>query len=192
MTMLNNSQTASSGSAESAVNVNGISAASSAAQSQAAQSQTPQGQTLSDGLYEIVVTAQGAHSYSLDVPVCFCSQLDAFNAFRNFSAPGSPYAQDGRHVVYLPGLTSENPILQTVDPNALTITNQTLPGHFFGGTVDISFGTTDGGLTSVYIDGYGIGPHSELNQIFGPVIFLRLAIAAGNSLNPDYPGWGLH
>jgi hypothetical protein len=157
-----------------------------------AQSPTPQSQTAGDGLDEIVVTAQGAHSYSLNVPVCFCSQLDAFNAFRNFSAPGAPYAQDGRHVVYLPGLTSENPILQTVDPAAQTITNQTLPGHFFGGTVDISFGTADDGQTSVYINGYGIGPHSELNQIFGPAIFLGLAIAAGNSLNPDYPGWGLH
>jgi hypothetical protein len=59
--------------------------------------------------------------------------------------------------------------------------------------VQISFGT-DGDLTSVYIVGSGIGPHSELNQIFGPAIFLGLAIAAGNSLNPDYvsPAWGLH
>jgi len=134
----------------------------------------------SDGLAAIVVTAQGAHYYTVDMSLCFCSQMDAFNAMRNFSAPGAPYAQNGTHYLVLAG---NNPILQTVDPNAMTITNVTQPGHFFGGQVQIGFSTSNG-VTSVNIVGSGIGPNSEINQIFGPEIFTGLATAAFYYLNP--------
>jgi hypothetical protein len=159
-----------------------------------AQSQTSSGQAAqsgqpidmspsSDGLAPIVVTAQGAHYYTVDMALCFCSQMDAFNAMRNFSAPGAPYARNGTHYIPLEGLRSPNPILQTVDPDAMTITNVTQDGHFFGGQVQISFSSSNG-VTSVNIVGQGIGPNSELNQIFGPQIFTGLATAAFYYLNP--------
>jgi hypothetical protein len=130
------------------------------------------------------------HYYTVNVPLCFCSQADAFNAFRNFSAPGAPYAQDGTHKVVLPGFTSGNPIKQTVDPNAMTITNETLPGHLFGGQVVISF-STENSVTSVNIVGSGIGPNAELNQILGPEIFTGLAMGAFYYLNPGMSGGSL-
>jgi hypothetical protein len=128
----------------------------------------------------ITVTAQYAHYYTVDTPLCFCSQADAFNAMRNFSAPGAPYAQNGTHYLVLAG---NNPILQTVDPDAMTITNVTQPGHIFGGQVQIGFSTSNG-VTSVNIVGSGIGPNSELNQILGPEIFTALSMAAFYYLNP--------
>jgi hypothetical protein len=155
-----------------------------------AQSQAPQsGQAIdmspsSDGLDPVVVTAQSAHFYSMSAPLCDdCSATDAFNAMRNFSAPGAPYAQNGTHRADLLGLTSPNPILQTVDPDAMTITNQTLPGHVFGGSVVISIVSTNG-VQSVDIVGSGVGPNSEWNQIFGPEIFQALAFGAYLSLHP--------
>jgi hypothetical protein len=137
-----------------------------------------------------VCSGCGPHYYTVNVPLCFCSQADAFNAFRNFSAPGAPYAQDGPHKVVLPGFTSGNPIKQTVDPNAMTITNETLPGHFFGGQVVISF-STENSVTSVNIVGSGIGPNAEINQILGPEIFTGLAMGAFYYLNPGMSGGSL-
>jgi hypothetical protein len=143
-----------------------------------------------DGLDPVVVTAQSGHYYTVNVALCFCSQSDAFNAMRYFSAPGAPYAQDGRHVVPLPGATSPNPILQTVDPDAMTITNETLDGHFFGGQVQMSFSSSNG-VTSVNIVGSGFGPNAGLNQFFGPEIFTGLGMAAFYYLNPGVSGGSL-
>ncbi len=130
----------------------------------------------SDGLDEVRVTAQRSHFYTVNVARCFCSQQDAFNAFTYFSTPGGSYAQNGSRKIVLPG---GNPILQTVDPDAMTITNTTLPGHFFGGQVQIS-----NRVTGVNIIGSGIGPNAEINQIFGPENFTALAIGAFYYLNP--------
>ncbi len=33
------------------------------------------------------MTAQYAHDYTVDTALCFCSQADAFNAMRKYSAP---------------------------------------------------------------------------------------------------------
>jgi RHS repeat-associated protein len=134
-----------------------------------------------DGLQEVVVCGNcGYHDYLVSFPLCVCSAAVGFNTFRSFSAPGAPYAQDGPHNVMLAG---HNPILQIVDPNAMTITNIALDGHEFGGKVAISFSTSNG-VTNVNIAGNGYGPHAELDQIFGPQIFTGLAIAAFLYLNP--------
>jgi RHS repeat-associated protein len=156
------------------------------AQSQHAQSGQPIDMSpSSDGLDPIVVTAQSAHFYAVNVMLCDdCSVMEGFNAMRNFSAPGAPYAQDGTHRVVLPGLESPNPILQSVDPKSMTITNQTLPGHAFGGTVVISVGSSDG-VVSVDIVGAGVGPRAEWNQVLGPIIFSGLAYAAYLNLHPS-------
>lgn len=65
----------------------------------------------------------------------------------------------------------------------MTITNTTLPGHFFDGQVQISFDTSNG-VTGVNIVGSRIGPNAEINQIFGPEIFAVLAMEAFYYLNP--------
>lgn len=71
----------------------------------------------------------GSHHYDLSVPLCLgCAPQDAFDVVRSFSASGAGYAQNGTHEVIL---TGNNPILQTVNPYALTITNTTLPGIGF-------------------------------------------------------------
>ena len=72
---------------------------------------------------------QTPHHYEFSVPLCIgCSPSEALDALRYFSAPGAPYAQNGTHDVILYG---NNPIRQIVDPETLTITNTTLPGHTF-------------------------------------------------------------
>lgn len=131
---------------------------------------------------DTVVTAAAApHYYSVNVLLCMCSPNQAFDMMRSFSAPGAPYAEDGTHKVILAG---GNPIRQTVDPRSRTITNVTLPGHFFGGQVQISV-TYRNGVSSASIVGSGIGPHAELNQIFGPQIYRALAVGAFFALNSD-------
>jgi hypothetical protein len=84
-------------------------------------------------------------------------------------------------------LTGNNPIRQTVDPNTLTITNETLPGHIFGGQVTISI-INDSGAVGAQIVGSGIGPNAELNQIMGPAIFTALGFAVSQTLNPPVSG----
>lgn len=130
----------------------------------------------------------GSHYYSIWMPLCVgCTKADGLNAMRNFSAPGAPYAVDGTHDLMLWG---RNPIHQTVDPCHYTITNQTLPGHFFGGQVSIAI-TEQNGVIGAQVTGSGIGPHSEDNQIFGPVIFEGLGNAAYFYLNPGMSGGSL-
>jgi len=124
----------------------------------------------------------GSHYYSIWVPLCaFCSQTDAFNAMRSFSAPGAPYAVDGTHDLVL---TGGNPIRQTVDSCHKTITNQTLPGHMFGGQVVITI-TGNNGAVGAQVVGSGVGPETTLNQILGPVIFTGLGFGASQTLNPQ-------
>lgn len=128
----------------------------------------------------------GYHPYSISVPLCSeCSLTDAFNAMRNFSAPGAPYARDGTRDLLLPG---SNPIRQTVDPCNRTITNATLPGHRFGGAVTISI-VRRNGVVSAQIVGAGVGPNPIQNQIFGPMIFEGLGFAAYLNLNPNVGIW---
>lgn len=124
----------------------------------------------------------GSHSYSFFIPLCSgCTTTDAFNAMRNFSAPGAPYAQDGTHDVML---WEANPIRQTVDPCNKTITNVTLPGHVFGGSLVISI-TDQNGVVGAQFVGAGNGPNATLNQYIGPVIFSALGVAGYINLNPS-------
>ena len=80
------------------------------------------------------------------------SATDAFNVGRMFSAPLAPYAQTGTNQVNLASvssgvaaltglsfLSSPNPIIQTVDPNNLTITNVAIAPHVFTGSVQIKW-----------------------------------------------------
>lgn len=124
----------------------------------------------------------GNHYYNISVPLCIgCSPADAFNAMRNFSAPGAPYAQDGTRDLILTGM---NPIQQTVDPRNMTITNVALPGPRFGGSVTISI-VQNNGVVSAQIVGSGTGTSPIQNQILGPAIFEGLGFAAYLSLNPE-------
>jgi len=127
----------------------------------------------------------GSHHYDFTLPLCFgCAPRDAFDVVRLFSAPGDGYAQDGTHVVTL---TGNNPILQTVDPKALTILNTTLPGHVFHwGTVKLSILQDKAGSVSLRIVGNGLSAYSDVNQIFGPAIFFGLGMGAFQALNPNY------
>jgi hypothetical protein len=101
---------------------------------------------------------------------------------RNFSAPGAPYAQDGppRYLM----VTGDNPIIQYVDPNAMTITNVAQAGHFFGGTVQLSI-VQSGPAVYENIQGNGPGIHSTINQCFGPTTFFGLGMATYFYLNPQ-------
>ncbi len=131
------------------------------------------------GLFD---TGSGDHYYRIWVPLCmFCSTTDAFNAMRNFSAPGAPYAVDGTHDLVLAG---GNPIRQTVDSCNKTITNRTLPGHVFGGQVVITI-TENNGAVGAQVVGSGYGPNAELNQMLGPVIFTGLGFGAYQTMNPQ-------
>jgi hypothetical protein len=140
----------------------------------------------SDTNGEITLAAydQGSHYYNFSIPLCLgCSPRTAFDVVRAFSAPGAGYAQNGTHKVIL---TGNNPISQTVDPDTLTITNTTLPGHvFYPGTVKLSVGQDQGGVVSLNVVGQGTGPYATDNQIFGPAIFFSLGIAAYDVLNPN-------
>lgn len=125
----------------------------------------------------------GNHYYNLWIPLCAgdCTPADAFNAMKNFSAPGAPPAQDGSRDLMLIGLTSGNPINQTVDPCKMTITNVTKPGHLFGGSVNISIQTRNG-VVGAQVVGTGLGPNPVMNQLMGPVIFEGLGFGARESL----------
>jgi hypothetical protein len=81
-------------------------------------------------------------------------------------------------------LMGGNPIRQTVDPATMTITNVTLPGHVFGGQVQILI-TNSNGVSGVQIQGSGAGPNAALNQFAGPIIFEILALGAYANLNPQ-------
>jgi hypothetical protein len=123
------------------------------------------------------------HYYGVFVPLCSgCTAADGFNAMRNFSAPGAPYAQDETHDLVLPG---NNPIRQTVDRCKNTITNTTLPGHIFGGQVVINI-VENNGFVGAQIVGSGDGPNAALNQVLGPLIFNFLGLQAGFSLSRAY------
>ena len=130
----------------------------------------------------------GNHYYNLWIPLCAggCTPTDAFNAMRNFSAPGAPPAQDGSRNLVLPGLTSGNPINQTVDPCAKTIKNTTRPGHLFGGSVTISIQQRNG-MVGAQIVGTGLGPNPIMNQLMGPAIFEALGFGARESLQGSGP-----
>jgi len=83
-------------------------------------------------------------------------------------------------------LTGNNPILQTVDPKALTITNTTLPGHVFHpGTVRLSIVQDQWGYVNEHIVGDGTGPLAIENEIFGPAIFFGLGMGTRGALNLD-------
>ncbi|HEY2010592.1 MAG TPA: FG-GAP-like repeat-containing protein [Rhizomicrobium sp.] len=129
----------------------------------------------------------GSHHYDFSVPLCLgCSTQQAFDVVRSFSAPGAGYAQNGTHKVTLAGNNGHNQIIQTVDPDALTITNTTLPGHvFYPGTVQLSVTQDQAGVVSLHVVGQGTGAYSTDNQIFGPAIFSALGLAAYGALNPD-------
>jgi RHS repeat-associated protein len=122
----------------------------------------------------------GDHSYNIWVPMCAggCTPTEAFNAMRNFSAPGAPPAQNGSHNLVL---TGNNPINQTVDPCEKTITNRTLPGHQFGGSVTISIQQRNG-VVGAQIVGTGVGQNPIMNQLMGPMIFEYLGYRAAGSL----------
>ena len=123
----------------------------------------------------------GDHYYSLWIPLCSggCTTTDGLNAMRNFSAPGAPQAQNGSRNLMLAG---GNPINQTVDACKSTITNKTLPGHTFGGSVTISILQKDG-VVGAQVVGTGVGPNPITNQIAGTMIFEYLGFRARMSLN---------
>jgi RHS repeat-associated protein len=124
-----------------------------------------------------------SHYYSTFIPLCSgnCTPQQAFEAMRHFSAPGAPYAAAGTHDVMLWG---RNPIRQTVDPCHLTITNVTLPGHVFGGQVQITI-TSENGTIGAEVVGSGSGPKAALNQEVGPAIFQAMGYGAYMWLNPS-------
>jgi hypothetical protein len=131
----------------------------------------------------------GDHYYNLWIPLCDaggCTPTDAFNAMRNFSAPGAPPAQDGSRDLLLEGLTSPNPINQTVDPCKMTIKNVTLSGHLFGGSVTISI-LQENGVIGAQVVGTGLGPNPIMNQLMGPAIFETLGFGARESLQGSGP-----
>jgi RHS repeat-associated protein len=109
----------------------------------------------------------GYHYYNIFVPLCVgCSPSDAFNAMRNYSAPRAPYALNGTHDVLLFG---NNPIRQIVNQCDKAITNETLPGHIFGGSVTISI-IENNGVVGAQIVGTGTGPNAIGNQLGGPLL----------------------
>ncbi len=132
-------------------------------------------------------TRQESHHYELSVPLCLgCSPTEVFDRVRSFTAPGAGYAPNGTRDVTL---TGNNPIRQTVDRAALTITNTTLPGHVFHpGTVRLSVVPDSTGVVSLHVAGSGNGRYSMVNQIVGPIIFFGKDLEAFGALNPELGG----
>lgn len=96
---------------------------------------------------------------------------------------GCPICSRGAHNVTL---TGGNPIRQTVDTRAKTITNVTRPGHrYHQGRVAISIRTRNG-VVGALVTGTGIGSRRTENSILGPIIFQLLGIRAGAAANPGY------
>ena len=109
------------------------------------------------------------HRYKQEVTTT-CSADEAFELIRGAgnSAPGAPYARAGTHLITL---TGNNPITQTVDVVARTITNVTNVGHIFHpGQVRITV-TGDGDYSSVTVEGFGIGGLPTLNNLLGALLF---------------------
>jgi hypothetical protein len=129
--------------------------------------------------------ATGEHYFNFSWPLCDdCTTRQGFEAMRNFSGPGAPYAQAGTHPVTLWG---GMPIVQKVDVRNMTITNIAQRGHIYGGQVRISMERRNG-VVSARIVGSGRGPNAGWNQFFGPKIFRVMAIGAYSSLHPDDGG----
>jgi hypothetical protein len=120
-----------------------------------AQSQTP---------HKYVITANSN-----------CSADNTFNQFMGpgMSAPGAPPAKEGfTPRINLPGLTSYNPISQSVNSYTRTIVNTTLPGHvFFPGQVTIQVDPAAGDTSAITITGTGTSSDPELNDAVGNLFF---------------------
>ena len=114
----------------------------------------------------------------------FCSADELFVQFRKAgnSAPGAPYAQEGTTPEVI--LEGGNPITQSVDVGARTITNVTQEGHdFHSGSVVISVAPTWYG-SAVTIEGRGTNRSAfnyVENRIGGSLIFSGLAARAAIS-----------
>jgi hypothetical protein len=134
-----------------------------------------------------IAARQGSHHYELSIPLCLgCSPTQAFDRVRSFAALGAGYAPNGTRDVTL---TGNNPIRQTVDPEALTITNTTLPGHVFHpGTVRLAVVPDHAGVVSLHVAGSGTGRYPLVNEIVGPIIFFGKGMEAFGVLNPDLGG----
>ncbi|MET3109582.1 hypothetical protein AAKU58_004439 [Oxalobacteraceae bacterium GrIS 1.18] len=132
------------------------------------------------------------------------SATDAFNVGRMFSAPLAPYAQTGTNQVNLASvssgvaaltglsfLSSPNPIIQTVDPNNLTITNVAIAPHVFTGSVQMTFTTDSNGKAWENFSATGFGPNAALNQVMGPILFYSFGILTSMFSSPpstnNYP-----
>jgi len=125
------------------------------------------------------------HLTSIFEPACpatDCSEDEVYAAWRGYSAPGAPYAENGNHRVVL---TGGNPILQTVVPQARLIVNQTLPGHVFHPGAIIIHVVTEHGVVGARIIGFGTGPGRFINQYGGPLIFGVLASEVRARVNPN-------
>ena len=119
------------------------------------------------------------HRYNITV-VTQCSADSAFGAVRaaGNSAPMAPYAQSGTHDVVLLG---GNPITQTVDTSARTITNVTGRDHmFYPGTVEIGVRDLGDGYSSINIRGRGTGADPTFNVIFGSAFFGGMAYSVAD------------
>jgi hypothetical protein len=96
----------------------------------------------------------GPHQYNAVSTLTLCTTSQSMQALMSpwMSAPGAPQAQEGldRPVTLLFG----NPILQTVNINAATISNVALPNHIFQGQVTTQVSAAYGGSQ---ITTYGTG-----------------------------------
>ena len=122
---------------------------------------------------------KNSHTYKISIWAP-CDAHVAFGEFTNpwMSAPGAPQiTQAGPSPTIT--LWGNNPISQNINPNALTITNTTLPGHqFYPGQVIIN--VTPALIGSVItITGTGSGRNPIYNDAVGYGYFgLAAALAA--------------
>jgi RHS repeat-associated protein len=102
-----------------------------------------------------------------------CSPDEAFRRMLEpgMSAPGAPAAieaTDRRVDLWDFAFQPNNPILQTVNPAARTITNETQPGHRYNpGSIIIQVLSAPGGTSDIVITGVGTGLHGGKIQFWG-------------------------
>ena len=127
------------------------------------------------------------HKYSVNKSTN-CSAANTFNRLKqsDMSAPGAPAAQEGTVAqIPLPGITSPNPISQSVNTPSMTIVNTTLQGHVFDpGQVAIQVTATSNSTSDINITGTGTGNYAAANDVISEILFGGIAFVVSQTCGP--------
>ncbi len=120
------------------------------------------------------------HHYEITrYAMCPASETFAMFKLPGMSAPGAPAAREGFASRII--LFGNNPISQSVNSSTMSITNTTLPGHYFyNGTVRIRVVAVSANVSGIHIVGEGSGPRPLQNDVAGIGFFGAVAESIAN------------